>query len=80
MPLNPLEYMPYGLMRQIESKEVELNRHPSSDKSALFPPHVLENIDFSMLPPEKQVHTDVSIFLFDLPFFFFQNVFGKLYA
>ncbi|CAF1920869.1 BnaC02g39780D [Brassica napus] len=58
MPLNPLEYMPYGLMRQIESKEVELNRHPSSDKSALFPPHVLENIDFSMLPPEKQNDRD----------------------
>ncbi|KAH0850972.1 hypothetical protein HID58_095039 [Brassica napus] len=54
MPLNPLEYMPDGLMRQIESKEAELNRQPSSDKSALFPPPVLENIDFSMVPPKKQ--------------------------
>ncbi|KAF3541704.1 hypothetical protein F2Q69_00024893 [Brassica cretica] len=54
MPLNPLEYMPDGLMRQIESKEAELNRHPSSDKSALFPPPVLENIDFSMDSPKKQ--------------------------
>lgn len=70
MPLNPLEYMPDGLMRQIESKEAELNRHPSSDKSALFPP-VLENIDFSMVPPKKQVQSS---------FLFFQNVFGKLYA
>lgn len=75
MPLNPLEYMPDGLMRQIESKEAELNRQPSSDKSALFPPPVLENIDFSMVPPKKQVHTDVLIF-----FSFFQHVFGKLYA
>ncbi|WZY79284.1 hypothetical protein YC2023_025668 [Brassica napus] len=57
MPLNPLEYMPDGL-RQIESKEAELNRHPSSDKSALFPPPVLENIDFSMVPPKKQDDRD----------------------
>ncbi|KAL0828156.1 hypothetical protein Bca101_051834 [Brassica carinata] len=58
MPLNPLEYMPDGLMRQIESKEAELNRHPSSDKSALFPPPVLENIDFSTVPPKKQNDRD----------------------
>ncbi|KAF2561669.1 hypothetical protein F2Q70_00018611, partial [Brassica cretica] len=58
MPLNPLEYMPDGLMRQIESKEAELNRHPSSDKSALFPPPVLENIDFSMDSPMKQNDRD----------------------
>ncbi|XP_048629357.1 protein ALWAYS EARLY 1-like [Brassica napus] len=58
MPLNPLEYMPDGLMRQIESKEAELNRQPSSDKSALFPPPVLENIDFSMVPPKKQDDRD----------------------
>lgn len=57
MPLNPLEYiMPDGLRRQVESKEAEVNRRPRSDASALFPPSVLENIDFSMIPRKKQVH------------------------
>ncbi|CAH8299612.1 unnamed protein product [Eruca vesicaria subsp. sativa] len=58
MPLNPVEYMPDGLRRQIESKEVELNRHPSSDSSALFPPPVLENIDFSMTPKKQSLQDD----------------------
>ncbi|KAL0692380.1 hypothetical protein Bca4012_059560 [Brassica carinata] len=63
MPLNPLEYMPDGLRRQIDNclsvtKEAELNRLPRSDASALFPPPVLENIDFSMIPPTKQDDKD----------------------
>lgn len=62
MPLNPLEYMPEGLRRQIDnclsiSKEAQLNRRPNSDASVLFPPSVLENVDFSMKPPVKQVNT-----------------------
>ncbi|VYS68097.1 unnamed protein product [Arabidopsis thaliana] len=56
MPLNPLEYMPEGLRRQIDKclaicKEARLNRHPSSDASVLFSPSVLENVNFSMNPP-----------------------------
>ncbi|XP_024007386.1 protein ALWAYS EARLY 1 isoform X2 [Eutrema salsugineum] len=63
MPLNPLEYMPEGLRRQIDnclsiSKESQLNRNPNSDASVLFPPSVLENIDFSMTPPVKQDDRD----------------------
>ncbi|KAG7552095.1 DIRP domain [Arabidopsis thaliana x Arabidopsis arenosa] len=59
MPLNPLEYMPEGLRRQIDKcvaigKEAQLNRHPSSDASLLFSPSVLENVKFSMNPPAKQ--------------------------
>lgn len=62
MPLNPLEYMPEGLRRQIDnclsiSKEAQLNRRPNSEASVLFPPSVLENVDFSMKPPVKQVNT-----------------------
>ncbi|CAF2103067.1 unnamed protein product [Brassica napus] len=48
MPLNPLEYMPEGLRRQVDKclsikKEAQL-----SGVSVIFPPCGLENIDFSM--------------------------------
>ncbi|CAH2044535.1 unnamed protein product [Thlaspi arvense] len=61
MPLNPLEYMPEGLRRQMDnglsiSKEAQLNRHPNPDASVLFPPSVLENVNVSMNPPLKQVN------------------------
>ncbi|KAL1198036.1 Protein ALWAYS EARLY 1 [Cardamine amara subsp. amara] len=63
MPLNPLEYMPEGLRRQIDqcfsiSKEAHLNRQPNSDGSVLLPPSMLENVSFSMNPPEKQNDTN----------------------
>ena len=66
MPLNPLEYMPEGLRRQIDKclaicKEARLNRHPSSDASVLFSPSVLENVNFSMNPPLNQVGKDGSL-------------------
>lgn len=62
MPLNPLEFMPEGLRRQIHeclsiSKEAQVNRQPNSDASLLFPPF-LENVSFPMNPPEKQVNKD----------------------
>lgn len=63
MPLNPLEYMPEGLRKQIDkclsiSKEAQFNRHPNSGASVLFPPSVLENVSFPMNPPAKQVNKD----------------------
>lgn len=63
MPLYPVEYMPEGLRKQINkcfsiSKEAQFNRHPSSDASVLFSPSVLENVNFSMNPPAKQVNKD----------------------
>ena len=62
MPLNPLEYMPDGLRRQMDNclsvcKEAQLTKHP--DASFLFTPSELENVDFSMSPTEKEVNNDV---------------------
>ncbi|CAN8277137.1 unnamed protein product [Cochlearia groenlandica] len=59
MPLNPLEYMPEYLRRQIDkclsvSKETQLNRHLNFDTSLLSPPTSLENVDFSKNPSAKQ--------------------------
>ncbi|XP_010550978.1 PREDICTED: protein ALWAYS EARLY 2-like isoform X2 [Tarenaya hassleriana] len=53
MPLNPLEYMPEGLRRQIDmcmaiSKEAHLNRHPNFEGSVIFPSSVLENASLYM--------------------------------
>ncbi|WZZ01327.1 hypothetical protein YC2023_073655 [Brassica napus] len=61
MPLNPLEYMPDGLRRQMDNclsvcKEAQLTKHP--DASFLFTPSELENVDFSMSPTEKEDDRD----------------------
>ncbi|XP_010455109.1 PREDICTED: protein ALWAYS EARLY 1-like [Camelina sativa] len=69
MPLNPLEYMPEGLRKQIDkcfsiSKEAQPNRHSNSDASVLFSPSVLENVNFSMNPHSKQDDIRKSV-LFD---------------
>lgn len=65
MPLNPLEYTPDGLRRQMDNclsvcREGQLSKHPSSDASILFSPSELENVDFIMSPPTmKEVNNDV---------------------
>ncbi|KAG5394531.1 hypothetical protein IGI04_024494 [Brassica rapa subsp. trilocularis] len=63
MPLNPLEYMPDGLRRQMDNclsvcKEAQLTKHP--DASFLFTPSELENVDFSMSPTEKEALDSIS--------------------
>ncbi|KAF2550638.1 hypothetical protein F2Q68_00036651 [Brassica cretica] len=64
MPLNPLEYTPDGLRRQMDNcltvcGEAQVRKHPSSDASVLFTPSELENVDFSMSPTKKEVNNDV---------------------
>ncbi|CAH8324630.1 unnamed protein product [Eruca vesicaria subsp. sativa] len=64
MPLNPFEYMPDGLRRQMDNclsvwKEAQLTKHPSSDASVLFPPSMLENLDFSMSLTKKEAASSV---------------------
>ncbi|KAL0658541.1 hypothetical protein Bca4012_079126 [Brassica carinata] len=59
MPLNPLEYTPDGLRRQMDNcltvcGEAQVRKHPSSDASVLFTPSELENVDFSMSPTKKE--------------------------
>ncbi|AEE74229.1 ALWAYS EARLY 2 [Arabidopsis thaliana] len=59
MPLNPLEYMPEGLRRQIDKclsmkKEAQLSGNTNLGVSVLFPPCGLENVSFSMNPPLNQ--------------------------
>ncbi|XP_023642732.1 protein ALWAYS EARLY 2 isoform X2 [Capsella rubella] len=59
MPLNPLEYMPEGLRRQIDKclsmkKEAQLSGNSNIGVSVIFPPCGLENVSFSMNPPLNQ--------------------------
>jgi len=66
MPLNPLEYMPEGLRRQIDKclsmkKEAQLSGNTNLGVSVLFPPCGLENVSFSMNPPLNQVGKDGSL-------------------
>ncbi|CAN6876999.1 unnamed protein product [Brassica oleracea] len=63
MPLNPLEYTPDGLRRQMDNcltvcGEAQVRKHPSSDASVLFTPSELENVDFSMSPTKKEDDRD----------------------
>uniref|UniRef100_M4D0F2 DIRP domain-containing protein n=2 Tax=Brassica campestris TaxID=3711 RepID=M4D0F2_BRACM len=63
MPLNPLEYTPDGLRRQMDNcltvcGEAQVRKHPSSDASVLFTPSELENVEFSMSHTKKEDDRD----------------------